>query len=223
MDRALLERMVGAVVLVLLFVVFVPALLDGRQGDQDGDEGQSDGPATRGATRTEVIVLNAAETAAPSVAETVKPQVKAPPKPTPKAAPVVKAPPKVPTPKAAPVVKAPPKAPTPKAAPVVKAPKKQQAAQKQQVAQKKQAPREGFAVQLGSFANPDNAERFFAARVREADYPVFVIKAAASSGAVYRVCAGPRPTRDEADKLAARLKADGQNVMVFDLSGLAGG
>jgi DedD protein len=192
MDRALLERMVGAVVLVLLFVVFVPALLDGRQGDQDGDEGQSDGPATRGATRTEVIVLNAAETAAPSVAETIKPQVKAPPKPT------------------------------PKAAPVVKAPKKQQAAQKQQVAQKKQAPREGFAVQLGSFANPDNAARF-AARVREADYPVFVIKAAAPSGAVYRVCAGPRPTRDEADKLAARLKADGQNVMVFDLSGLAGG
>jgi DedD protein len=208
MDRALLERMVGAVVLVLLFVVFVPALLDGRQGDQDGDEGRSDGSATRGATRTEVIVLNAAETAAPSVAETIKPQVKAPPK--------------VPTPKAAPVVKAPPKAPTPKAAPVVKAPKKQQAAQKQQVAQKKQAPREGFAVQLGSFANPDNAARF-AARVREADYPVFVIKAAASSGAVYRVCAGPRPTRDEADKLAAKLKADGQNVMVFDLSGLAGG
>jgi DedD protein len=220
MDRALLERMVGAVVLVLLFVVFVPALLDGRQGDQDGDEGQSDGPATRGATRTEVIVLNAAETAAPSVAETIKPQVKAPPKPTPKAAPVVKAPPKAPTPKAAPVVKAAEaKQQAPKKQP---APKKQQAAQKQEVAQKKQAPREGFAVQLGSFANPDNAARF-AARVREADYPVFVIKAAASSGAVYRVCAGPRPTRDEADKLAARLKADGQTVMVFDLSGLAGG
>jgi DedD protein len=199
MDRALLERMVGAVVLVLLFVVFVPALLDGRQGDQDGDEGRSDGPATRGATRTEVIVLNAAETAAPSVAETIKPQVKAPQKPTPKAAPVVKA-----------------------TEAKQQAPKKQQAAQKQQVAQKKQAPREGFAVQLGSFANPDNAARF-ATRIREADYPVFVIKAAAPSGAVYRVCAGPRPTRDEADKLAARLKADGQNVMVFDLSGLAGG
>jgi DedD protein len=139
-------------------------------------------------------VLNAAETAAPSVAETIKPQVKAPPK-----------------------------APTPKAAPVVKvAEAKQQAPKKQQIPQKKKPPREGFAVQLGSFANPDNAARF-AAGVREADYPVFVIKAASSSGAVYRVCAGPRPTRDEADKLAARLKADGQNVMVFDLSGLAGG
>ena len=182
MDRALLERMVGAVVLVLLFVVFVPALLDGRQGDQDGDEGRLDGSATRGATRTEVIVLNAAETAAPSVAETIKPQVKAPPK-----------------------------APTPKAAPVVKA-----------AEAKQQAPKEGFAVQLGSFSNRDNAMGF-ATRIREADYPVFVIKAAASSGAVYRVCVGPRPTRDEADKLAARLKADGQNVMVFDLSGLAGG
>ena len=52
MDRALLERMIGAAVLVLLFVVFVPALLDGRQKPQDL-------MPSAGGKRTEVIVLNA--------------------------------------------------------------------------------------------------------------------------------------------------------------------
>jgi len=61
MDRALLERMVGAVVLVLLLVLLAPALLDGRDNDAvpmlagQSDEG----------TRTEVIVLNAPVTAPP--------------------------------------------------------------------------------------------------------------------------------------------------------------
>ena len=63
----------------------------------------------------------------------------------------------------------------------------------------------------------------FATGISSADYPVFVEQAAASSGPVYRVYAGPRPTREEADKLAAKLKAGGQSVLVVDLSGLAGG
>jgi len=54
MDRALIERMVGAVVLVLLLVVVAPALLDGRR-DSDGDGRDSDPDES---IRTEVIVLN---------------------------------------------------------------------------------------------------------------------------------------------------------------------
>ena len=202
MDRALLERMVGAVVLVLLFVVFVPALLDGRQDDA----GKTfDNNTARTGTRTEVIVLNAAETTPPSVAESPKP----PPAPPKKAVAAPAAPPKKAV--AAPAKTTPTKAPkAPKAQPVVTA------------KPKRQAPREGFAVQLGSFSSRDNAMAF-ATKVEAADYPVFVMRAAANGGAVYRVCAGPRPTREAAEKLAAKLAAEGQSVMVFDLGGLGSG
>jgi DedD protein len=54
MDRSLLERMVGAVVLVLLLVLLAPALLDGEQSES----GTADDERTAGRTRTEVIVLN---------------------------------------------------------------------------------------------------------------------------------------------------------------------
>ena len=53
MDRALLERMVGAAVLVLLFVVFAPMLLDGRDDVPDDQQG-----ATSTDAKTKVIVLN---------------------------------------------------------------------------------------------------------------------------------------------------------------------
>jgi DedD protein len=204
MDRALLERMVGAVVLVLMFVVFVPALLDGRQ-EENGK--QSVDNAGRAATRTEVIILNAAETPPPSVVESPAPSAD---KPSEKIKVTAKAKPKV-TAKAKPKVTAKAKsavAPAPKPTVVAEV--------------KRQAPREGFAVQLGSFSSRDNAMSF-AARVSEADYPIFVMKAATNGGAVYRVCAGPRPTREGADKLAAKLAADGQSVMVFNLGGSGGG
>ena len=62
MDRALLERMVGAVVLVLLLVLLAPALLDGRAGIEQADLYASS-LETGTERRTEVIVLNAPVTA----------------------------------------------------------------------------------------------------------------------------------------------------------------
>ena len=68
MDRALLERMVGAVVLVLAFVVFAPALLDGTPEDIDG-AGELV-PATvvdsKPGRSTKVIVLNEPQRAQPA-------------------------------------------------------------------------------------------------------------------------------------------------------------
>jgi len=177
MDRALLERMVGAVVLVLLFVVFVPSLLDGRQ---DSDVVRPENIEAGVGTRTEVIVLNAAENPSPPATKADKPKLsKRQSKP----------------------VETQPK-------PVVEA--------------KRQAPQEGFAVQLGSFSSRDNALGF-AGATREAGYPVFVIRAAVSNATVFRVYAGPRPTREEADKLAAKLAADGRSVMVVKLGGTGSG
>lgn len=61
MDRTLLERMVGAVVLVLLFVLFAPVLLD---GSADGDNDQPARAPEQNGKRTEVIILNAPVNAA---------------------------------------------------------------------------------------------------------------------------------------------------------------
>lgn len=177
MDRALLERMVGAVVLVLMFVVFVPALLDGRQ---DSDTVRSKNIETGVGTRTEVIVLNAAENTSPPDTQTDKLRV---PERQPK-----------------PVVARP--------KPVVEA--------------KRQLPQEGFVVQLGSFSSRDNALEF-ADATRNSGYSVFVIRAAVANATVYRVYVGPRATREEADKLAAKLAADGQSVMVVKLGGSGNG
>ena len=59
MDRALLERMIGAVVLVLALVVFAPALLDGSR--EDGRPLQADR-----ANETRVLIVNKANDPGPA-------------------------------------------------------------------------------------------------------------------------------------------------------------
>jgi DedD protein len=187
MDRALIERMVGAVVLVLLLVVVAPALLNGRRAfDRDTNESAADGP-----TRTEVIVLNAPlgghEVSRPvSGDEPVKSAVK---------------PTRVAVSKSVPVAG---KAP----APVVE----------QKVSPRPEPARqiEGYAVQIGSFGKKGNADQF-AAGLSGEGYAVFVMQAKTAAGTVYRVNAGPRTTRDAAEKLAAVISKSGHSVMVVEL------
>lgn len=62
MDRAIVERMVGAVVLVLILVLLAPTLLDGSS--DDAEPAVAAAPAESG-RRTEVIVLNAPRDALP--------------------------------------------------------------------------------------------------------------------------------------------------------------
>ncbi|MDP6437477.1 MAG: SPOR domain-containing protein [Gammaproteobacteria bacterium] len=187
MDRALIERMVGAGVLVLVLVLFAPALLDGRRDDPDL-------AAFGEGMRTEVIVLNAPLDAdqpagEPDERSTELPAIQ------PKSSPATKAP-------------APAKvAPTTSAQPAVTKPE----------ATKTKAPT-GFAVQLGSFSQRANAEKF-ALGVRDEGFEVFITRAGASSGPVYRVHAGPRSSRAAAENLAGMLAASGRSVMVVDLGG----
>lgn len=61
----------------------------------------------------------------------------------------------------------------------------------------------GFAVQLGSFAKADNAERLRDKLIGKG-YKAFV----KSSGAVTRVYVGPQSTRPEADNVLKKLLAD---------------
>lgn len=188
MDRALIERMVGAVVLVLLLVVVAPALLDGsRDSDSEGQRSDVDG-----ATRTEIIVLNGppgtqeAQPATASdkpVAQTAPPAARSPmpelkPKPKPEAEPVVR--------------------------------------QQPAVQEEPRRQPEGYAVQIGSFASKDNADQF-AAGLSGEGYAVFVMAARTAAGKVYRVNAGPRATRADAEKLAATISKSGRSVMVVEL------
>ena len=196
MDRALLERMVGAVVLVLLLVVFAPMLLDGSDSDAPDQPGKPD--ASGSSKRTEVIVLNNSALKAAKPAAQQKP-ARPVPKITAKPAGETAVKPKRPSPK-------------PVTAKATATPEKISS----------QPPAEGFAVQLASFSSRDNATAF-ASKTGGRGYRVFVIKGAGPSGAVYRVYVGPEKTRPAAETLAAKLAKEGESVLVVDLTGKKGG
>lgn len=177
MDRALIERMVGAGVLVLVLVLFAPALLDGRKDDLDLE-------VSGEGLRTEVIVLNAPLDANPTDEASEERAAELP----------------AIQPKSAPETEAPAPARVALAKPVVKKPRRPT----------------GFAVQLGSFSERANAEKF-AVGVRDEGFEVFITRTGTSSGPVYRVHAGPRSTRAAAENLAELLAVSGRSVMVVDL------
>lgn len=65
-----------------------------------------------------------------------------------------------------------------------------------------------WAVQLGSFSNRENAEKL-AAGLRKQGYAAFLSKLETSSGPLHRVRIGPQKNRESAEQVAARLlKAD---------------
>ena len=261
MDRALLERMVGAAALVLLLVIFAPALLDGT--GEPGPDGLNKGPEDR-EVRTQVIVLNEPRVATSDESPAADvdagpPKIIVPERPAPvaadssgnrpsasgpvtpaepatKAAEAAPAPAKVPAP--SPVTPPPPAAKPPSATPAtVAAP----GAGQQAVAAKKppealpkpstekatkppagdskaSSAAGGFAVQLGSFSQAENAQKY-AAQLTDRGFAVFVRSSGSASAAIHRVYAGPRPDRQAAEKLAAVLGNAGYKGIVVDLSG----
>ncbi|MCC5857064.1 MAG: SPOR domain-containing protein [Ectothiorhodospiraceae bacterium] len=66
---------------------------------------------------------------------------------------------------------------------------------------------EGFAVQVGSFSRRDNAMAL-RDRLRERGYSAFVDEVRRDAGALYRLRVGPVMDRDEARELAQRLQRD---------------
>jgi cell division septation protein DedD len=69
------------------------------------------------------------------------------------------------------------------------------------------APAGRFAVQVGSFAESRSAEGLVA-RLRERGFDAYVSPSAGSGGARWRVRVGPWPSRPDAERAAARLKAE---------------
>jgi DedD protein len=189
------QRLIGAVTIVLLLVVFVPMLLDPEPRQEKKDavlaippkEGAAPLPAPSAPAKAPESVPAPVE-AKPSLGDTTKSST----------------PPKAPeAPKAETARAAPPVTPAPVAAAKVPEPVKPAASPKL----------EGFAVQVGAFGDEEKLrqarDKLAAARVTH-----FIERL--PSG-LTRLRAGPYKTREEAEKATAGVKAAGLDGKVVPL------
>jgi DedD protein len=209
MEVRVRERLIGALVLVAIVVLLVPAILKGR-GNTPAE------PPAESTRRVEVPTSDAppppaesvlvpepvadadpAADAEPATTTSTKAQRPEPPARRPDTNPdqpagsTASAPP--PTPKAQAAAQAPSKAP-----PVAPASKSTATA---------------WAVQLGAFSNRSKAEQLVA-QLKERRYAAFVLEYRASGQVLYRVRVGPEQERARAEEIAARLAKDGFQTVV---------
>ena len=197
MERALKERIIGAVVLVLVVVLVVPIFLDGPPDDTEIVServllpGQDD-------QKTQTVVLERDREDPVPVATSPTPARQEPAREEPKPVVVEQKPPEAET--------TTPETTTPKPTPEpVKEPVIEQAA----------ASTTGmWAVQLGSFSNKDNAEKL-AADLRKQGYAAFLSQLTTNSGELrHRVRIGPQKDREGAEEMARRLSRAGHEGQV---------
>lgn len=212
MEGPVKERLTGALILVALLVIVVPEMLSGPGEERAARTAQSAeaGPPLR----TYSLQLDSASNArsqdqstlspkgvveAPAVAE---PAPKTPDPAGPPAAPMSAAATAAPA-DASPAVAPKPAVAEQKPKPVVAAPKPAPGASTAHA-----EPSGQWWAQLGSFASRDNAERL-TRDLRAAGYSVNLARVTAGGKELYRVRAGPEPTREAAAGLQARLAAAG--------------
>jgi DedD protein len=195
-ERAMKERIIGAVVLVVFAVLVVPVFLDGPSEEEEivsqavtlpGQDAEE--------RRRQTIVLErdreqpvpasqlpAPTQAAPVVREEASPTAREPEKTVEKSEP-------------------PPAEPTPAAA-------------QPAVAEPAPASATGmFAVQLGSFSSQENAERL-AADLRNQGYAAFLSQVQSGDRQLHRVRVGPQKDRESAEAVAAQLAKSGHTGQV---------
>jgi DedD protein len=191
MERALKERIIGAVVLVLVVVLVVPIFLDGPPDETEivservllpGQEDQ----------KTQTVVLDRDREDPVPVVTSPAPASQEPAREEPKPAAVL------------------PKQPEPEAVPPERAPEPV----KERVVEQTVASTTGmWAVQLGSFSNKDNAEKL-AADLRKQGYAAFLSQLSTDSGQLHRVRIGPQKDRESAEAMASRLLKVGHKGQV---------
>jgi len=210
MERQLLERMIGAGVLLVALVVIVPAILNGRPdvgGQSQSDPSGQSAEAPDAPLRQHTIRLDR-QSDSPPVARQAAGDASAP-MPTSAPATQTKSPTPEPQPKPAPTVAAteakqpapqPPKQ-TAKPAQPIPAP--------QPAAGRPAAVDAGWIVQLGSFSSRANAQGL-ADKTRARGFASYLMPIERSGRTLYRVRIGPpSKTRDEASKLADDLRKAG--------------
>jgi len=185
MERALKERIIGAIVLVVFVVLVVPIFLDGPPTEGEivservllpGQEGQE----------TKVVVLDRERTEPIPVASSVEATS------TPEAG----------QPGSDPVTHAVTK--TAENQPSARVEQQQTPAPQPEVPKPAASTTGMWAVQLGSFSSKDNAEKL-AADLRKQGYAAFLSQLKTTSGPLHRVRIGPQKDRASAEAMAARL------------------
>ena len=224
MEQRLKERLVGAAVLIVAALVFVPMLIDGvRKPAAIAETNIPPKPATEFDSRLvplpdpDEIVPQAPEPEPEEMVVADLPVAPVAQEPAPQAAPPVAEPPAEVAP-APPVAEAPAEpAPAP---PVAEAPAEPAPAPPVAESPPKPAPAKvvaGWAVQTGVFAARANAEKMNA-KLQGAGYPSYIEKIDRKGQALYRVRIGPEVLRSEAVKLraAVREKLSLKDAMVVD-------
>jgi len=215
------QRLIGAIVLVLLAVVFVPMVLD-PEPRRDRVEPLLAIPPKEGAAPLPAVAKApepaperaAAESpkAEPAVAESAKsePAPQAPPQVEPKAAA-----PKAESKPAAAKAESKPAAAKAESKPAAAKAEPKPAPAKSEA--KAAAPKlEGFAVQVGAFREEGKLAQA-RGKIAAAKLPHYTERLDSSSGDLTRLRAGPFATREAAEKAAAQLKRAGLDGRVVPL------
>jgi DedD protein len=185
MERALQERIIGAIILVIFVVLVVPIFLDGPPDDGEvvservllpGQEGQD----------IKVVVLDRERSEPIPVANSIAPDADA------QQADTVE-------------TEVPSMTPQREADPIEERESDEASAAPQP---KVETPAESttgmWAVQLGSFSNKENAEKL-AGDLRKQGYAAFLSQLQTDAGQLHRVRIGPQKNRESAEAMAARL------------------
>jgi DedD protein len=233
MDSRAKQRLTGAVILVALFVLLVPELLTGPRnggGDAPNEEGMRrytiDLDAPPGSAQQMTPANPAPPVSLPPVAEGPVPDERAGGAravPGEAAQPeTVTSQPAVITPmsSAPAVTAAKPEVAAAKPAPTlpVARPESARAETARPVAPASTAPRDGFAVQLGSFVSKENAQRLVKEMTAKG-FNAFLAPPITTGGReLYRVRVGPTRDRASAEALAAQLRRIGQVGSIVSIS-----
>lgn len=174
------HRIIGAIVLVALAVIFVPMILDDRPPPKSTQQiNEIPTPDTK-------IVVT------PVIPDIAAPNI-APAKPIPS----ISAQPEAPPPAPKPVIK--PELEKPAAALVQKAPTPKAPAANASA-------KSGWVVQLGAFSNPDNAQRL-QKKLKQHGYTAVLDNITLDKGRGVRVLVGPYVSNDEAKSIQARIQS----------------
>jgi DedD protein len=186
METRVKERLVGAVILVVVIVALVPEILSGpRHTPAAGESADSEQ-----SLRTYTIDLKEEDLPAER------------PEPAPQG----------PAASTAEPASSSESTPARADAPAVAASEKTRTASRPSEA-REAGGKAGWAVQLGSFSNAENAERLVA-ELRQQGYRAFISRYESGGQARVRVRVGPEQERARAEQLAERLRREGRQATV---------
>lgn len=206
MERQRKERLVGAAVLVMLAVIFIPMVLDDTVQPETGISGTNIPPQPEGEFTSRVVPLDSDAPAAPAPApvSTDGQAGLTPPATGAAVDPVAPPPEPEPRPAAGTVAPAPGVAPAPKD--VEKATVPAPAAAAPAAGTSADAGASAWVVQLGSFSDEANANSLNK-KLRQAGYSSFVEPLQQGGARVFRVRVGPELRRSAAQNVRDRLKS----------------